>query len=708
MGLRFAASRCRWLTNSQTTNKQVLARYGVQAFVPITSLQVWVQNSRNSPVDVLNDFNGEFGLGAPATANVSIEWPVGQFTRTKFNGTDTAIIPDIQLLGSDFVNVNIPAGAIFWVWQFWQNANGIFYNAWQDLATFGDKTQIAVSGLTDQTLTGVITDNSGFSFPPAAIVANHELQSIGIVGDSIGYGNRDDPAPYLGGTGTIAKSLVGKVAFQNLSCCGQCANTLVASNRSWFTSGLPRRQLLPFCTNLICELGINDIDGASGVARTSVELQSDINNLMASIRQIAPQASKIFVQTTLTPHSTSTDGWTSIGNQTPSTQAPGEQSERQAFNTAVRTGTFNKRNFIEIANFFESSFNSDLWQVLGYVLPNIVIQSNGFSNAIWIKILCTVAQGGFADPFGGTNAWKQIEDTSNGVHFKSQALPKIGGAGTYTYTVYCKYGANRRLSMRLADGGGANAAYAVFDLQGHQVATSATVGTGWVINAVSLDTDQFATGVAGNGWYRARLTATTANADTTLQCFTVPDNGVGTAPLSQSYTGDGTSFIFLFGEQVENASVPSVYVPTAGPTAATNDGLHPTTAGYNSIVGLLDFSPLWGAKYRFLENHQIGQNFYPAGTSDSDTISGGSLPMGWLPTPNVDPLNDAGVIAFYNAGPQLPGMIRSRFQPEPVLPPATQWVQLSPGQWSLSGLGANANFYPSVPHPPMENFPQWE
>lgn len=57
----------------------------------------------------------------------------------------------------------------------------------------------------------------------------------------------------------------------------------------------------------------------------------------------------------------------------------------------------------------------------------------------------------------------------------------------------------------------------------------------------------------------------------------------------------------------------------------------------------------------------------------------GTLPIGWVPTANVDPQDTAATTAFWNAGVQFPGAIRTQFQPLPVNMPVTFWKSGNPG-----------------------------
>lgn len=109
-----------------------------------------------------------------------------------------------------------------------------------------------------------------------------------------------------------------------------------------------------------------------------------------------------------------------------------------------------------------------------------------------------------------------------------------------------------------------------------------------------------------------------------------------------------------------------------------------------------------------LEDHYISGVYMSAGTTQSTIDVGGLLPIGWVPTPNVDPLDTPAVNAFYAVGPAWPGPISIK--------PVTYWTEVQPpldfspadfsrsdfnvahirNSWSLTGLGVNLSQYPVV------------
>lgn len=100
------------------------------------------------------------------------------------------------------------------------------------------------------------------------------------------------------------------------------------------------------------------------------------------------------------------------------------------------------------------------------------------------------------------------------------------------------------------------------------------------------------------------------------------------------------------------------------------------------------------AQYFLLQPHYIGSRFFPAWTTITEGIE---IPVGWVPTLAVDPLNVAAVNAFYAAGPRPSASLEWGYQnwqqtspdkPFVVLPGVTHWKANANGSYSLTGLGA--------------------
>lgn len=102
-----------------------------------------------------------------------------------------------------------------------------------------------------------------------------------------------------------------------------------------------------------------------------------------------------------------------------------------------------------------------------------------------------------------------------------------------------------------------------------------------------------------------------------------------------------------------------------------------------------------GGKYFLLRPHFVNDVYIDQWTTVTDGVE---VPANWVPTMEVDPLNQAAVDAFYAAGP--------RPQPQSSLLDMQNWNQRAPGNpnvwhkpvtfwfqrgnfWFLSGLGSS-------------------
>jgi hypothetical protein len=91
----------------------------------------------------------------------------------------------------------------------------------------------------------------------------------------------------------------------------------------------------------------------------------------------------------------------------------------------------------------------------------------------------------------------------------------------------------------------------------------------------------------GDGWYRVSVTASAISTASTSPQIRIVDNPAG--PLT-TYTGDGTSGIFLWGAQLEAGAFPTSYIPTTTATVTRSAdvasiGSSAFSGFYNQIEG---------------------------------------------------------------------------------------------------------------------------
>lgn len=235
---------------------------------------------------------------------------------------------------------------------------------------------------------------------------------------------------------------------------------------------------------------------------------------------------------------------------------------------------------------------------------------NGTSAGDYKATYASTAAVGYPDIYGQPFAQKLVENTANSLHSLIQPITPITST-PYTGTVYVK--AAERAFAFVGVGQSGNINFASIDLSTGAVSVASGSPT---VSATSI----------GNGWFRVSVTVTpisTANLNLEVRVSTdgVWDN--------RSYTGDGTSGIFIFGAQLsDSASVdPYFYQPVAAPTS---------TAYYGPRF---DYDPVTLAPKGLLIEEQRTQlllNSSLAGTS--------------LATQNVTVAAVAHTLSFYGTG----------------------------------------------------------
>lgn len=195
---------------------------------------------------------------------------------------------------------------------------------------------------------------------------------------------------------------------------------------------------------------------------------------------------------------------------------------------------------------------------------NLALYSEEFDNVAWIKENVTITANDLISPDGSQNADKIVENTSTSRHRVRQGYTT--SAASYTYSVFAK-SSNRNLVINASSAINATAG---FDL------SNGTIGD---ILVGSAKIEDF-----GNGWYRCSVTGTSTGV--TQSIYLQSQTGY----IDENYTGDGSSYISLWGAQLEQGSYATSYIPTSGSTvtrsAETCNGAG-TSADFNDSEGVL-------------------------------------------------------------------------------------------------------------------------
>lgn len=271
---------------------------------------VFVSGGGNTVVDGL-----EKNSGTAMTVKASIEYPVGVFTPVNFSGVRTANIAASAKVQSDAVSVSIPKGAEFYIRTYQTNAGGILF---RQGAPTNTGEGFVVSGATDLTDGGAVTQSNVSIFTPLAIIGMSSKESYLLHGDSIVQGSADQIDSFKV-CGIFSRGLRDKLLpYCNLGVRGDLVSGYVASNTI-------RNSMRQYATRVLSNYGINDaLNG-----RTYAQICADLLTFWAAVTQPLKYQAQIAPAQT-----TSTDYYATTAGQTLGAQA----TKRAAVNYFISSG----------------------------------------------------------------------------------------------------------------------------------------------------------------------------------------------------------------------------------------------------------------------------------------------------------------------------------------------------------------------------------
>jgi hypothetical protein len=225
---------------------------------------------------------------------------------------------------------------------------------------------------------------------------------------------------------------------------------------------------------------------------------------------------------------------------------------------------------------------------------NLLLYTQEFDNAAWIKSNTTVTANATTSPDGTTSADKLAETSAVGFHPIQQTSPSVPATTPITWSVYVKAAERTWIYVQMGAGGGMAAdRFAYFNL------ASGVVGTTQANTTATIT-------AAGNGWYRCAITATSdADGGTILaQLLTTFDGS------ALSYAGVAGSGVYIWGAQLEVGSAPSTYTKNVG-------GFFPPRFDYNPVT----LAPL-GLLVEEQRTNSFTQSEFANGVTDAPTRGG--------------------------------------------------------------------------------------
>ena len=242
-------------------------------------------------------------------------------------------------------------------------------------------------------------------------------------------------------------------------------------------------------------------------------------------------------------------------------------------------------------NFDEVTYNSTAGIS---AIKNILTYSQQFATGWSLGNVTSTSNAGLA-PDGSQTANKLTENTVNNRHILTLGRPVAAGAlqSPYTFSAYAKADTRGNIQLAVKE-------YQSFVRQASAIfnVSTGTIGTTGGFNGATLLYSNIAD--VGGGWYRCSMTVNLGSTETQIGSEILMANSSSVS----SYTGDGTSSIYVWGAQTEAGNVATVYqgVTTGNTLISPNfarredrTGNMYVTNSYDEFTGapVVDSSLLW-------------------------------------------------------------------------------------------------------------------
>ena len=183
---------------------------------------------------------------------------------------------------------------------------------------------------------------------------------------------------------------------------------------------------------------------------------------------------------------------------------------------------------------------------------NLITYSEAFDNGYWIKNGLLTPTSGFLSPNGDLSAFKIVEDTSNAVHRIRISSLASGAAASkeFTYSFFVKKSEVKWFLLKGVVNTQSLTVNVWFDLENGVIGTESN-GSGKIENY-------------GNDWYRCSINIATNSSATSINVY----GYLADDDNSESYQGDGTSGLYIYGAQLEQSFATS-YIPSLSGSTTT-------------------------------------------------------------------------------------------------------------------------------------------
>lgn len=236
----------------------------------------------------------------------------------------------------------------------------------------------------------------------------------------------------------------------------------------------------------------------------------------------------------------------------------------------------------------------------------------------WVDENVTTTDNQAVSPDGSVNASKIVENSSNTFHFISKVVSSTTTANNLVFTCFLKKGTRTNAYIYFRTYSNANRYGISVNLENGTITD--TEQSGSPVNVETSVTDY------GNDWYRVKVRMYQVSGTATM--LIGPNNNTTINGINNTYQGDGSSYIYAWGTQLEVGDFETSYIPS--PNSATQvtrsadvcNGSG-TSADINSEEGVL-----------FLEFSALDNDLSERRLSISNSTSGNVVRIGFTSVSN--------------------------------------------------------------------------
>jgi hypothetical protein len=267
-----------------------------------------------------------------------------------------------------------------------------------------------------------------------------------------------------------------------------------------------------------------------------------------------------------------------------------------AFTRASAATYFDKDGVFQTAstNIPRWGYDPETLEPLGLLVEpavtNLLLRSEEFDNASWIKSGATVTADAIDAPDGNTTADLIVETSGGSEHQIFQLVSFVSGI-EYAVSFFAKAKERSNLQINLNDAAFPTQSEARFDLIEKDVSFS---GPGITNSEIKQLQD---------GWFFCSVSAVCDTTTTTAVSIRLMNS-----PTGLGYSGDGASGLYLWGAQLEAGSAPTSYIAT---TSATVTRAADVVSGGNVFVDVAITETEWTAgTYTLGTRRYVGTDLY--------------------------------------------------------------------------------------------------